>query len=174
MNIKHFELTQIANDFLVNYDMELTIPIQFNTRLKKVLGRFISSRKAGPIKIEMSVDFIQSHPKEHIIDVFKHELVHYALCHKGLPFDDGHPVFERELLKHSIKSTHSYEYLGEVHRYTCEQCNKTFDRKRKLVKTAFCGCSKGPNLKYEGTVMKKLENMIIATGQGLPLMQQTP
>lgn len=163
MNIRHYELVEIANDFLKNYDMKLEIPIEFNTRLKKIFGRFMFVRKNGeciPVKIQMSVDFIMSHPKEHIIDVFKHELVHYALCVKGLPFDDGHLVFESELKKYGIKSTRSYQYLGEVHRYTCQNCGKVFERKRKLVKTAYCSCSRGPNLIYNGIFKKEYDNMV--------------
>ena len=156
MNIKHYELINIANKFLEeNYDISLDIPIEFNTRLKRVFGRFVSSKSKGSVKIEMSVDFIINHPKNHIIDVFKHELVHYALFEKGLPFHDGDPIFESELKKHGVSSTHTYEYLGEVHRYICENCNKIFEKKRRLVKTAYCGCSNGPNLTYEGVFKKE-------------------
>lgn len=167
MKVKHYELMQIAEQFLKQYEMELTIPVEFNTRLKKVFGRFVYNNKRGerkPLKIEMSVDFLLSHPKEHIIDVFKHELVHYALFCKGLPHSDGQWTFENELRKNGVNSTHHYQYLGELHRYICINCNKTFDRKRKLVKTAFCNCSKGPNLEYKGIVVKEHDNMVAFQG----------
>ena len=175
MNIKHFELVKIAEEFLQNYNLKLDVPIEFNTRLKNILGRVLYIKKQGehiPQKIEMSIDFIRNHPKEHITDVFKHELVHYAMCVQGLPFNDGDKHFEDELKKYGIKSTHSYSYLGELHRYTCENCGNKIERKRKLVKTAYCGCSKGPNLIYNGIFQKDLVlgNMVAMTaavGQGV-------
>lgn len=163
MNIKHFELIKIADEFLKNYDLKLEVPVEFNTRLKKILGRVLFNKVNGefiPLKIEMSIDFMKNHPKEHIIDVFKHELVHYALCVSGLPFDDGDEVFESELKKYGIKSTNSYSYLGDLHRYTCQNCGKQIERKRRLVKTAYCGCSRGPNLIYNGIVKRELKDMV--------------
>lgn len=158
MNIKHHELVEVANEFLKNYDMELGIPIEFNSRLKRACGRFVY-KKFGidyiPYKIQMSVDFMLNHPKEHIIDVFKHELVHYALCAAGKPFNDGDKYFEDELKKYNISRTHSYQYLGDLHVYVCKNCNSTIERKRKIPKTAYCACSMGPNLEYKGIITKK-------------------
>jgi SprT-like protein len=169
MKVKHFELVKESEDFLKeNFKLDLEIPIIFNTRLKKVFGRLIYKnlgKMCVPIKIEMSVDFMISHPRERIIDVLKHELVHYALCVQGLPFDDGHPVFENKLKELGVNSTRTYEYLGELHRYECINCRKVYERKRKLVKTAFCNCSKGPNLSYKGTFFKKHENMVAYTSE---------
>lgn len=161
MNVRHFELVREANKFLMeNYNTELMIPIEFNTRLKRVFGRMCYKKKNGqyiPEKIEMSVDFMQTHPKEHIIDILKHELVHYVLCEKQLPFNDGDKVFEDELKRLGVSRTHTYHYLGDVHHYECKNCGKTYERKRKLVKTAYCMCSVGPNLEYKGIVTKELE-----------------
>ena len=102
----------------------------------------------------MSIDFMLSHPREHIIDVFKHELVHYALCVKKMPFSDGDWHFENELKKYGISSTNSYKLRGEHHKYICCNCGKIYERKRQLSKTAFCGCSSSPNLKYQGIINK--------------------
>jgi SprT-like protein len=183
MNIKHYELIEIAKNFLSeNYNLELEIPVSFNTRLKRVFGRLIIKKSRGvstPVEIQMSVDFMSSHPKQHIIDVFKHELVHYALCKKGLPFFDGHPTFESELKKLNINSTQTYHYLGEMHKYTCKNCGKNIERKRKLVKTAYCICSDGPNLEYKGVINKQYEgqpgemvSFSAYTGQGVPIKRR--
>jgi SprT-like protein len=163
MNVKHSELVEISNNFLKeNYDMELTVPIRYNARLKRAFGRFMYSKTkpiVTPKVIEMSTTFLQNHPKEHIIDVLLHELVHYALSQKGLPFTDGHPTFENELKKHGISSTHTYEYLGEMHKYVCDNCGHVYTRKRRLAKTASCGCSSYPNLNYEGVIKKTYEDL---------------
>jgi SprT-like protein len=94
------------------------------------------------------------HPKDHIIDVLKHELVHYVLCYQKRPFNDGHPVFEGELKKHGITSSGTYEALGDMHRYECKNCNKEFFKRRKISEHAYCNCSKGPNLIYHGIITK--------------------
>jgi SprT-like protein len=154
--MKHHELIEVANEFLKNYNMTLDVPIKFNTRLKRVLGRVIIKKSNGIYRaseIQMSVDFLQNHPKENIIDVLKHELVHYVLCTQQKPFQDGHPVFEGELRKHGIKSTNFFPQYGQLHSYKCEDCGMKIERKRKLVKTAYCSCSQRMgNLKYLGAV----------------------
>ena len=152
MNIRHFELVSIANEFLSeNFDgIQLTHPIEFNSRIKRVLGRVIVVGKQ-PKKIELSVDLIKNHKKEVIIDIFKHELVHYALMLKGEPYSDGHPNFENKLRELGVSSTRSYPYYGSLHRYECKNCNKKIERKRKInEKIAYCPCSLGPNLVYVG------------------------
>lgn len=153
-NIKHWELVEEANKFLQeNYNAKLEIPIEFNTRIKKCLGRFISKRSI-PEKIEMSVNLMQYYPREHIIDVLRHELVHYILLVKGLPNADGHPTFENELRKHGIASTNYYEAFGELHKYECVNCKNTYNRRKKLGSSARCKCSPFPNLQYSGTFIR--------------------
>lgn len=158
MNIKHHELVSIANEFLSeNYEMKLDIPIEFNQRLKRVFARFkylIINKENVPSKIEMSIQFIVSHDREVIIDVLKHELVHYALCAQDKPFKDGQKMFEDELKKLGIKRTQSYEVKGDVHRYLCTKCGQTYDRFKTLPKTARCNCALDSNLTYEGIVAK--------------------
>jgi SprT-like protein len=166
MKIKHFEMVELANNFLEeNFDMKLEIPIEFNTRIKRVFGRFTyEPRTRKALKIQMSVDFMLSHPHEHIIDVLKHELVHYALFSKGLPHKDGDYTFESTLKRLGINRTHTYQYLGEVHQYTCINCGSVFQRKRKIAKTARCGCSHGENLRYDGVFQKEYDNMVAFQG----------
>lgn len=158
MNIKYIELVSVAKDFLhTNYNLELKIPIEFNTRVKKAFGRFLfkenkRTNEKTPLKIEMSVDFMMSHPKDHIIDVFKHELVHYALCALGKPFADNHPIFESELKRLNVTRTHTYQYAGDLHKYSCEICGNEFKRKRRLNQFARCGCSVHSKLIYMGII----------------------
>lgn len=156
MNVRHYELVEVANKFLSeNYNLNLNIPIEFNARMTRVLGRFIF-KKVGhdnvPLKIEMSIDFMKSHPKENIFDVFKHELVHYALCVMKKPFNDGQAVFENELRRLDIKRTNSFKLAGDVHKYVCDNCGSEYTRKRKLNKHARCNCSLSSQLKYLGII----------------------
>lgn len=161
MNIKHYELVAEANTFLQdNYELKLEVPIVFNTRLKRALGRMVFNKSMNgnkPIKIEMSTDFIMNHPKDHIIDVLKHELVHYALCVLKKPFSDGDFYFEKELKRLGVSRTKTYKYLGQLHLYICKNCGGKFERKRKLNEHARCNCSVGPNLEYKGIINKTEE-----------------
>jgi len=159
MNVKHFELVEEAQKFLnENYEMELGVPIEFNTRLKRCLGKFRYKRSGGksiPWKIEMSVEFMKVHPKEHILDVLRHELVHYALCAKGYTeaqFSDGHFVFESELKKLGVSRTHTYGVYGKMHHYSCDKCGTEWKRQRRIAATARCTCSIHSRIIYHGEV----------------------
>lgn len=155
MNAKHYELVSVANEFLKNYDMKLDIPIEFNSRLSRSLGRYVYrviSRKEVPMKIEISVKLMTKYPKDVIMDVLKHELVYYALSAKGLPSKDGDPYFENELKKYGISPTNVISYIGSLHVYVCKNCKTELKRKRRLTKHTYCTCSSYPNLEYVGEV----------------------
>lgn len=159
MNISHVEMRQIANSFLnENYGLQLEVPINFNARLKRCFGRMVyNARTKEPLRIELAIDLIANHPKEQIIDVLKHELVHYALLVLKRPFKDGHPYFESELKRLGVSPTETIEYLGEMYKYICLDCGQEFYRRRRLPKTSYCTCSKfyKDNLMYKGTVSNK-------------------
>jgi SprT-like protein len=162
MNIRHYELVAEAQSFLSkNYSgMTLTIPIEFNTRTKNRFGGFFHERigsKIRPVKIDVSVDFIRTHPREHILDVFRHELVHYACVVLEKPHRDGEDFFENELKRLGVSSTRVYKALGDFHRYECKNCSKAYEKKRKISEHAYCNCSKAPNLTYIGIVHKSYE-----------------
>lgn len=169
MNIKHIELVTEAKRFLKEeYDMELTVPIEFNTRLKRCLGRFRFNKVNGenvPLKIEMSVEFMKVHPKENILDVLRHELVHYALCAKGLPeahFSDGDSVFENELKRLNVSRTRHYTgKYGKLHHYTCNSCGAEFKRKRRITATARCSCSLDSKIIYNGEIEYNHEGELV-------------
>lgn len=159
MNIKHIELVEEANKFLKeHFDMELGVPIEFNTRLKRTLGMFRYNRKNGkpvPLKIQMSVQFMKVHPKEHILDVFRHELVHYALCAKGYTesqFSDGHQIFESKLKELKVSRTHTYGAYGKMHHYSCSLCKTEFKRQRRIAATSRCTCSIHSKIIYHGEI----------------------
>lgn len=149
------ELYAIARDFLdKEFNMTLDIPIFISNRMKTTLGYFQHNKKE-PIKIHMSQEFINTHPREHVIDVFKHELVHYALFVQGKPYRDGTECFESTLKRLGISSTKTYHILGKFHKYTCNCEGKQFLRKRKLKEGSYC--TKCKTLKYEGIVEKEYE-----------------
>lgn len=149
-------LRREADEFLQTcYGLELHIPILVNRRLKRVLGRF--ALKGGrPFAIELSADLLQYQERHVIVDVLKHECIHYACYMLGKPYRDGAPDFERELMRHGVAKTGTYAYKGKQHLFQCVECKNVYLRHRKyatdvhgLVKMRRCGQCHG-RLRYIG------------------------
>lgn len=146
------ELYQIAREFLAEeFDMTLDIPIFINGRMKTTFGYF-RYKNGQAWQIDMSKEFIDTQPREVVIDVLKHELVHYALFQLKKPFGDGDRYFKDTLDRLGIGRTRTYKVKGKFHKYICNCEDKTFYRKRKLQKGAYCTSCK--TLKYVGVVEK--------------------
>lgn len=129
------QLTNFANKFLSeNFDgMQLEVPIKINGRLTRALGRFKHYKAPKkPIAIELAKDTIEYYELNEILDVLKHELVHYALYMQGKPYKDGDYYFENKLKELGISATQVYEHKGKVEVYACE-CD-TYEYTRKLHK----------------------------------------
>jgi SprT-like protein len=153
MNMDGRELYSIAREFLdKEFDMKLDIPIFISNRMKTMFGYF-QRRNNVSWKIQMSQEFIETHPREHVIDVLKHELVHYALFEQGKPFRDGQQYFEDTLKRLGICSTRTYEALGKFHKYICN-CDEAIYRKRRLPYGAIC--TKCRTLEYVGVVERSI------------------
>lgn len=127
-------LTEIARDWLKEtYGMELTIPVELNSRITRALGRFqYLSRTKKPVKIEIGTKTIDYYGKEVTLDVLKHELIHYACFVLGKPYRDGEWYFENELVKHGITRTNVFEAKGLRHVYACSSCGMEANRVRKI------------------------------------------
>src|SRR5690625_2183067 len=119
-----------------NYELELTIPIQRNNRLRSTLGRYVyQKRKNKPLRIELAGFILEYGAKSAIIDVLKHECIHYSLHMLGLPSRDGHPYFESELQKHGVSSTNR-TMIGKYYVYVCNSCGKeNLTRKQQVIKS---------------------------------------
>lgn len=101
-------LESYANKFLVeNYGIRLKVPLVLNEELGLTCGRFIhleGGDEPVPLVIELNKKLVINNEPNIVLDVLKHELVHYALFMLGKPCDDGHPVFENELKRLGIVS----------------------------------------------------------------------
>lgn len=148
-------LTNIANQFLKStYNLELSIPIRVSGRMTAKLGAFVL-RGNKPYEIVLSKNLIENYSMDTIVDVLKHECVHYALYSLGKPFKDGQDEFENELKRLKISSTYTYSYKGIIHVYKCSNCNIVFHRKIKGYEKRYkCGrCRK--KFKYLGESILK-------------------
>jgi len=156
LRVQHL-LEKFSKEFLKeNYDMELGIPIELSGRMKKSYGMFWHSNPRTPkksIKITMSKNYIEHQLWETVLQTMKHELIHYALYEKDLPYKDGHPVFEAEISKHESHSTGTVKYRGKVVSYSCLECEQEFIRRRRLNHDgaySLTGCCNS-KLRYNGT-----------------------
>jgi SprT-like protein len=135
-----YQLKMYANKFLKdNYGMELIVPLELNGRLNTTCGRFISTRyrdgRREPKIVELNKTFAQNNEPTVVLDVLRHELVHYALFMQGKPNSDGHPVFENELKRLGIVSQQTidrYKIASKKQVYACSDCSNTWKMARKL------------------------------------------
>ncbi|MDQ0174448.1 SprT-like protein [Bacillus chungangensis] len=108
-----------------------TIPIKINNRLKRTLGRCLIVGNEI-VKIELSGDLIKYGATQVIIDILKHELIHYVMFVKGLPHSDGDATFEQELLRLGVASSGRY-CVGMAVEYKCEVCGVNYEAFTKRV-----------------------------------------
>ncbi|WP_144472967.1 SprT-like domain-containing protein [Bacillus pumilus] len=131
-----YKMTQYAKKFLAdNYSMELNIPIKISSRMTKTLGCFRSKRSyKESVDIKISKSLVQHQSWDAVLDVLRHELIHYVLYEKDMPYKDGQDAFEKELKKHNTNSTRTFSYKGKVHIYKCSYCEREWSRKRRIPK----------------------------------------
>ncbi|MFJ8247342.1 SprT-like domain-containing protein [Peribacillus asahii] len=148
-----FKLEQEARKFLKEaYNLELEVPVLINGRLKSTYGRFVHNRvQKRPVKIEISKNYIEHQEFETVRETLLHECIHYALYMKGLPYKDGHPVFEAELKKWGSHSTGTVKYHGKVVQYACPSCGYTYNKKKRYPRNRayHSGCCNKP-IKFIG------------------------
>lgn len=132
------DLYKIAREFLdKEFNMTLDIPIFINSKMKTMYGCF-RYKKGQAWQIDISKEFMETQTEEVIIDVLKHELVHYALFQKGLPHSDKDKYFKDTVDRLGIARTRTYKNLGKFHKYGCNCEGNFFYRKRKLSKNSYC------------------------------------
>lgn len=154
-----YQLKMYANKFLKdNYGMELTVPLELNSRLKTTCGRFISRRYYNghkePKIVELNKTFVEHNEPTIVLDVLRHELVHYALFMLDKPHKDGHPVFENELKRLGIVSQGTidqYKIASKMQIYACDDCNHEYKVPRRLRDNGrYHKCNCGGNLIDKG------------------------
>ena len=162
------EIKEVAREFLrKEYGIRLKIPIIRNGRLRTSLGRFIESTEGNPLRIEIAEKAMKYASKAVLVDLIKHECVHYALCVEGEPNNDGNPHFEAELKRLGISNNYDTpykEYVGEVYVFRCKQCGKRAEGTQKAMYKAkgigyLSRCCRAA-LKYECTEIYDGERLV--------------
>ncbi|MFE8094518.1 SprT-like domain-containing protein [Bacillus toyonensis] len=132
------ELTEIAKDFLQKeYGLPLTVNVELSSKMTTTFGMFYikSVKKRIPKVIRLSKNFVTYQEKDVIIDVLKHELVHYACFMQGKPYKDKDAYFKQELARVGSARTRTYKFKGErkrkVYSYECKKCGKNIQARIK-------------------------------------------
>lgn len=104
------QMRMYSRNFLKeNFNMSMEIPIKIDGRLTRAGGSYHHTAKK-PIMIKISERFmygalLDNEGVEAILDVLKHELVHYALHMQGKDYHDGQKEFEETLARLNIGSS---------------------------------------------------------------------
>lgn len=99
---------RFARKFLkTQYGLELTVNIYVSKYFLQhgTLGMFVMKNDVEPSYI--AIDHTLATFKHHALfrKVLIHELIHYALFIQQLPYEDGTPLFQQEVIKHGSLST---------------------------------------------------------------------
>ncbi|WP_353892276.1 SprT family protein [Proteinivorax hydrogeniformans] len=116
-----------------------------NNRLQTTAGRFITPS----CNIEINPKYYAKYGKNSLVDVIKHELVHYHLYRLGGGFKHGDSDFKK--LCQIVGAPRYCKPLKKPKfTYICKKCSNQFLRMRKVdVKRYRCGSCKGKLLPYD-------------------------
>lgn len=162
------KLEVLANKLSLHFwNKPCDIPVRWNGRLTKAMGRFIFStqrKTRSPIRIELSKHAVRFINHEIFIAVLLHELCHYHLFLAGKPFEDGHPAFEQELRRVGAISTNTVQLPQRGYHLYCDKCKAYLGtRKRMNTMRYLSGCCKAKivkkeawlgQFKYDGQILK--------------------
>jgi SprT-like protein len=133
-----------------NYNMELEVPLQLNSRMQRTCGWFRHTRYRDgrdiPNCIELNKFFVENNEPVTVLDVLRHELVHYALFVQKKDYKDGSYGFERELKRLGIvsqKTIDKYMIVSKpknMHIYECANCGHEYKRQRALPSNKKYSC----------------------------------
>lgn len=141
-------LTQYSLKFLSNEFGILDVPtIMINGRLKTKLGKFRAtvwnnSYKPDEYEIHLSkellIDGYLLKDFSQVLDVLKHELVHYALYVLGQPFRDTDKYFMDTLDRLNISHTETATLLRKLCEHKCDCRTYATTQKKNRHKCARC------------------------------------
>ena len=160
MTLTKTQLTNICKYYMFElWGEHLEIPVEISGKLSKTFGYFQYMHSTRtPLKLMFSKRLIENYKLSTIESIIKHELCHYHLFINNEPFDDGHPVFEAELVRIGGSSTRTITGAGEKYYCICKKCGKKigpFDSEkmaRKRVEQAYVSRCCGSRLDYGGVV----------------------
>jgi SprT-like protein len=142
------KLQELANKLSLHFwGTALTIPIRWNGRLSKSMGRFLYRTRGKvrePVQIEISKYAAQWIDRQIFLAVILHEMCHYHMFIQNRPFADHHPEFEQELQRVGAISTNTVKLPEKVFKLSCSACGKFLgSRKRMNITKYYSSCCRG-------------------------------
>ncbi|MFJ8528468.1 SprT-like domain-containing protein [Bacillus sp. NPDC094106] len=126
------ELTTFAKEFLKKeYGIPLVVDIEMSKKMTRRFAIFYgevdeNNGERTPKVIRLSKNLLLYHDKKTILDILKHELIHYACFVTGNPYTDGSSYFKDELKRLGVLESKKYPYKGKVYYYQCQKCGYSF------------------------------------------------
>lgn len=160
--LTEYQLKMYAEKFLrETYGLTLNCPLKLNGRLQTCKGRFVySNNPRMPKRVEINKLFFENNEPNIVLDVLRHELVHYALFMLGKPYKDGDYYFERELKRLGVVSQstiNQYSIVAKRHVYLCTSCKREHHVTRRLKHNGiYHNCKCGGELLDRGKRMVAL------------------
>lgn len=119
--------------------------VVFNARLRTTAGRYLHNTHM----VEINPHYYRIHGREELIATIKHELCHYHLALRKLPFD--HRAAEFRILLQQVGGTRFAKPSPEMankkslaHCYVCTQCSQLYQRRRRInTRRYVCGKCQG-------------------------------
>ncbi|GGK25153.1 protein SprT [Caldalkalibacillus thermarum] len=148
------KLKRLANKLSLHFwGKPCQIPVTWNGRLTKTMGRFLYTEQNGqrtPLKIEISKYAAHWIDREIFVAVLLHELCHYHLFIEGRPYHDHHPVFEQELRRVGAISTQRVQLPQKAYKLYCQRCGGYLGLRRRINVGHYRSiCCRAPILKAE-------------------------
>jgi SprT-like protein len=143
-----YQLKAYAQKWLMdNYGLELIVPLQLNSRMQRTCGWFKHKRsRKEPICVELNKFFVENNEPVMVLDVLRHELVHYAMYMQDKEYKDGSYGFERELKRLGIVSQNTIDKYDISSKpkskriYECANCGHEYHRARALPRNRSYSC----------------------------------
>ncbi|MCU7558070.1 SprT family protein [Macrococcus capreoli] len=138
--MQNSDLQRLVESISIEYfDKPFIHEARFNHRLRTTGGRYLLNSH----DIEINPKQYETFGIEAIVDIIKHELVHYHLHIEGKGYQHRDKDFK--LLSEKVGAPRFCEMIpsiqGYKYTYTCKKCSQTFLRKRR-VNTLKYKCSK--------------------------------
>ncbi|MFS0612813.1 SprT family protein [Lederbergia ruris] len=123
----------------------------FNGRLRTTGGRYLLASH----NIEINRKYFEEHGLSELEGIIKHELCHYHLHIEGRGYQHRDQDFKKLMKRvgaprHCTPLQIEKRTRGMIHKYQCQDCSQTYERKRRVNTDRFvCGKCKGKLIKIE-------------------------
>lgn len=117
----------------LGYELPTNIPVTFNSRLTRCLGKCSRNRATGQFSIQINKRHFDISDRQEVLNTIVHEFIHCVEFSHNTRFKAiADRVNRRYGINVQVKSEVSEEYRESVYKYTmaCKSCGVTFGYSR--------------------------------------------